>query len=238
MLSVENMANLSSEQELPCDRYPTSMNSTLPPWSTFAVYAGETAHKDVCNLHWNEVRRWASHRSRVYKQHIVPTASNVRAVLRAGRPIVVLVRDPLAALKADCEATLRGSTCLIKWSRHATGDRTSIQSVPPPCSRPASSQNLQRIKAVAWEERLRAARAFVDGWEQVARDNGSLLRLLRYEEMVEPGSRERAVRLVLNFFKLEPVRPFQPFYARYVHRRTEACSNALATLQRSVPRVR
>lgn len=221
--SLANMSGLQYKYELPCDRYPNTSQYQLPPDHVFAPLAGETAHKDVCQLGWRTVRHWAHNRNTIYKQHVVPTLSNARNLFNRSRsPLVVLLRDPASSLRADCERLILNPKCNVH-AKYGTAIATT-------CDRSSPPSYVQAAKQVPWRLRRAALDAFVKGWEDLAQREGrQRVLLLRYEHLRTDAARARALQHALAFLNLTQVRPYHRHFARYVNRSTDACATALAS---------
>ena len=205
-VSLGHMANLYSKQEYPC--------YLMRPFNSTHIYhAMSLHHHDVCNLNWDTVTRWSLDDSTIYKQHVAPTLENVKLLLlralytrrQTGRQIrvVVLTRDPMAALHAACERKLY--------------DERRI------CGRMPLAERCMRILQDATSANyLAALRDFDSTWKRLAAQHSRMLFILTYEQLLSE-SRRIGFQRALRWWDIQSNGTFTDAHVLYVNRSSEAC---------------
>ena len=102
LVEARRMAQLSGKQE-------RGWGTCARPARWARWFALSVAHLDVCfyGADGKIVTRWATSRTTLYKQHLVPAAEHAATLTRAGARAVVLLRDAWSSAHAYCQRERR-----------------------------------------------------------------------------------------------------------------------------------
>lgn len=104
MESLGVMSCLHAESSISSRRacQKQSLSQINPIWKVLA-----DEHSHICQLPAALLRSYSLNQSTIFKDHVLPTQPSIRALLAARRPVLVLLRKPIASLHGWCERRLR-----------------------------------------------------------------------------------------------------------------------------------
>lgn len=174
----------------------------------------ERQHQHVCQLPESLLQRYANDNRSVYKEHVLPTPRTVAALVAAVRPVLVLLREPQAALHGWCEK-----------KHHERCSSTTARAVA-----------CKPVDVSEARERLQGLEAFDAGWRDAAARHPGRFTLLTYEAMQASGDRGGALTAALatTWPQLPQCASFRDSTARLLNASTPFCSRLVEDTERSL----
>lgn len=205
--SLGYMMNVYSHQDFPC--YAQAMpEQNLFLQANHTYHQLSTHHHDVCDMRKDTLRKWLYSQT-LFKQHLVPTERNIallKSVMNNRSRIAILLRNPLAVLKAACEGQLLANKCHITLHMPVTH----------------VAKCAQLVNTTVTYEMLNAFCLFEARWQAVASAYNHTFMTMTFEQLAAEGRSVWFTR-ALEWYGVPMNRSFENSYRLFVNRTTVAC---------------